>query len=189
MHERDRACSGLAIQRIRCPAAIAHIQACASGRTRLLWFSRLLRPRYAFATIWIVGASPAARPLARSQHRHASLSASRRRQRCIDSAPFPRAFSRVLQSARNAFRGKSADNRFHDRRLTPRPPALFLGPHVERRACVSDRSPAASAADPSTIAFVLRPAHASRVHWRRLDRFDRCTGTIGLPAEPGDPAI
>jgi hypothetical protein len=33
------------------------------------------------------------------------------------------------------------------------------------RACVSDRPPA-SAADPSTIAFVLRPAHASRVHWR-----------------------
>ena len=34
------------------------------------------------------------------------------------------------------------------------------------RPRVSDRPPAASAADPSTIAFVLRPADASRVHWR-----------------------
>ena len=34
------------------------------------------------------------------------------------------------------------------------------------RPRVSDRPPAASAADPSTIAFVRRPADASRVHWR-----------------------
>ena len=58
-----------------------------------------------------------------------------------------------------------ADNRFHDRRPTPRTTSVRPSDlTLSGRPRISDRHRAA--ADPPTIAFVLRPAHASRVHWR-----------------------